>query len=156
MNGAKIKDADDDANDGYIYGGGKNANTNRTNVTITSNLDTIPNVFGGGENAGVVTANGITNSGQTFVTVAGTKIENLYGGSNQDGNINTSNITINNGTITNIFGANNAGGTTNETKIIINAGTITNTYGGGNKVDARVTNITTNGGTHGKYIWWWK
>ena len=147
MNGAKIKDAEGTENDGAIYGGGLQATTNRTNVVITSNVDTIPTVFGGGERAGVVAANDVTNSGQTFVSVAGTKINDLYGGSNQQGDITTSNITINGGTITNIYGANNKGGTTRETKININGGTITNTFGGGNEANTNITNITTNGGT---------
>ena len=147
VNGAKIKDAEEDENDGAIYGGGKQANSNQTNVTITANEDTIPNVFGGGEQAGVVVDNSVTNSGQTFVIVTGTKIENLYGGSNTSGDINTSNVTINSGTITNVYGANNAGGITRETKINVNNGTITNIFGGGNKAESRITNITTNGGT---------
>ena len=148
VTGAAIyDDAANDENDGAIYGGGRQADTNKTNVILTSNTGTIPNVFGGGEEAGVVAVGNINGSGQTYVTVSGTSIKNLFGGSNQDGDINTSNITINNGTITNVYGANNEGGTTRQTNINIHGGTITNTFGGGNEADSHVTHITMDNGT---------
>ena len=151
VNGAKITDADNDENDGAIFGAGKgtNAITNKANVTINTNTDTIPNVYGGGEAAGVTAANNISGSGQTYVIVNGTKINNLFGGS-YDSNqktIDVSNVTINSGTITNVYGANNQSGITSETKINVNNGTITNIFGGGNEADSNKTNITTNGGT---------
>ena len=151
VNGAKITDDENDDNDGAIFGAGKgtNAITNKANVTINTNANTIPNVYGGGEAAGVTAANNISGSGQTYVIVNGTKINNLFGGS-YDSNqktIDISNVTINNGTINNIYGANNQSGITSETKININNGTITNIFGGGNEANSNKTNITTNGGT---------
>ena len=153
MSGGKIYDDGNDENDdtdanndGAIYGGGYQATTNKTNVTITANAARIPNVFGGGENASVTSANGVSGSGQTNVTVSGTSIKNVFGGSNAGGDIDKSNITITAGTITNIYGANNKGGVTSETQIDINGGNITNVFGGGNEAESHKTTITTNGG----------
>ncbi len=151
VNGAKITDSDNDDNDGAIFGAGKgtNAITNKANVTINTNTDTIPNVYGGGEAAGVTAANNISGSGQTYVIVNGTNINNLFGGSydSDQKTIDVSNVTINSGTVNNVYGANNQSGITSETKINVNNGTITNIFGGGNEADSNKTNITTNGGT---------
>ena len=60
---------------------------------------------------------------------------NLYGGSNQRGDINSSNITSTAGIVNTMYGGNNIGGNTANAKITINGGIVTETlYGGGNVI----------------------
>ena len=129
---------------GTIYGGGNLVSTTTTNIDIYNHTGTITAIYGGGNNAGATTTNVDlhTRSGNNNIVVT-----NVYGGSNQSGNVNESNITIDKGTITNLYGGNNAGGKTVETNITVNAGTVTTTYGGGNEAVSDDTNIIINGGT---------
>ncbi|MBR4231151.1 MAG: hypothetical protein IKR74_03220 [Bacilli bacterium] len=129
---------------GTIYGGGNLVSTTTTNIDVYNHAGTITAIYGGGNNAGATTTNIDlhTRSGSNNIVVT-----NVYGGSNQSGNVNESNVTIDHGTVTNLYGGNNAGGKTVETNIIVNGGTVTTTYGGGNEAVSDDTNITINGGT---------
>ncbi len=129
---------------GTIYGGGNLVSTTTTNIDVYNHTGTITAIYGGGNNAGATTTNVDlhTRSGSNNIVVT-----NLYGGSNQSGNVSTSNVTVDKGTITTLYGGNNAGGKTVETNIIVNGGTITTAYGGGNVAVSDDTNITVNGGT---------
>lgn len=120
-----------------VYGG-NNAGGTTTISNVKCYSGNIVNVFGGGNRV-----NGTT----TNVESLGGIIENIYGGSNQIGNINQTNIIVNDGIITNVYGGNNAGGTTVNSNVIVNEGTITNVYGG-NNAGGTTTNAKTqtNGG----------
>lgn len=71
----------------------------------------------------------------------------IYGGNNEGGNTNESNITLNNGYAMEVYGGNNLGGTTVVTNIKFNNGTVESIYGGGNQAESTTTNIALNGGT---------
>ena len=117
-----------------IFGGGNAADSTTTNVTLSGT--TISNVYGGGNQASVTTSN-VSIGGNTTIT-------NLFGGSNVQGTVTTSNINIPfSGTapiITNIYGGNNQGGETTNANITINCGTIGYIYGGGNYASTGSTN----------------
>ena len=68
-----------------IYGGGNEAATITSNVDVYFADNVISNVFGGGKKA---------NVDDTNVNIYGSKIENVYGGSNQDGIVSNSYVTI--------------------------------------------------------------
>ena len=123
-----------------LYGGGNEVDTTETDVRIQNISNTVPAVFGGGNSAGV----GTTSVKLLSVNSANNiKITELYGGSNQTGDVTTSNVEVNHGTIGTVYGANNAGGKTSTTNVTINNGTITTIYGGGHDAQADNTNVTT-------------
>ena len=128
-----------------IYGGGNfGAVTGDTHVVLNNNDGTIPNVYGGGNQAGADN----TYINVNISAVGGATVGNLYGGSNQAGNITSTNITKNAGTVSNLYGGNNAGGTVDTTNVTINGGDITtNLFGGGNVAPVGDSNITLTNGT---------
>lgn len=94
------------------------------------------NAFGGGARADVNNAN---------ITLNGSSLINVYGGSNQDGIVSNSTVLINRGDVENVFGGNNAGGSTTNTNVSINELgklTINNVYGGSNGSGASIGNNT--------------
>lgn len=122
-----------------VYGGGNEADSTASSVTVNiENNSIITNAFGGGNKATVP----ITN-----VNLHGGQVTNIYGGSNQDGNIISSTINATGGTATNVYGGNNLGGTTANSTVNANGATISNLYGGGNEAITDVTNINLNSGT---------
>lgn len=130
-------------NQNEVYGGGKSAEVKSSTVNIKNG--TTNKVFGGGEAANVI---------QTQVNMTGGVIkQNIYGGSNTSGTVNTSNVVINNGTIHNddnnaaIYGGNNAGGSTNTANVTFNDGTADYIFGGGNKATTTTTNVLIANGT---------
>lgn len=119
-----------------VFGGGNQVDTEKAEVFLIKSANNIPNVYGGGNLAGVTNTN---------VYGQGASVQNLYGGSNQSGNVETSLVNIGSGTFGTIYGGNNAGGMTNITNITIDSGNITSAiYGGGNEADSQVSNITVN------------
>ncbi len=137
VKGAKINTA--------LYGGGNEVYTTETDVRIQNVTNTVPAVYGGGNSAGVGTSNVRLLSVNSANNI---NITDLYGGSNQTGDVTTVNIEINHGTIGTVYGSNNAGGKTSTTNITVNNGTITTLYGGGNAAQADNTNITMVNGTY--------
>ena len=122
-----------------VYGGGNAADSTATNVVVNIESNSvITNAFGGGNEAMVE---------DTHINLHGGVVTNIYGGSNQSGNITTSNITTTGGTAINVYGGNNLGGTTTNSNITVNGGSITNLYGGGNEASTGTTNINLNQGT---------
>ena len=127
-----------------LYGGGnEGAVTGDTNVLITNMSGTLPAVYGGGNKAGASDTN-ITLGDSTNGTI---NITNVYGGSNQLGNVDSSTITMNKGTVTSLYGGNNDGGTTTTTNITLNNGTVTTLFGGGNKAISGTSHVTQTGGS---------
>lgn len=124
---------------GNVYGGGNQADSTTSNVSIdSSNLN---NVIGGGKQAGVTTTN---------VNVSNNSSCNLvFGGSDQSGDVTTSDVTIDtgNGKINSVYGGNNEGGSTATSKVNINSGIINSVYGGGNQAGGDKTNVKVTGGT---------
>src|SRR5574344_153638 len=121
-----------------VFGGNDQKGTPNGTVTVTINNGNIENTYGGGNKTGVTTTN---------VYLKGGTSTDIFGGSNLQGNVNTSYITVTGGSSSNIYGGNNAGGKTNSSVININGGVIGNTYGGGKLADTGITNITLNNGT---------
>jgi len=122
-----------------VYGGGNQVYTNTTNITLVSSSDAIPRVYGGGNNAGV---------NATYIYCEGANIQEVFGGSNQNGTVENTNVYINNGTIDSAFGGNNQGGTTNNSNIYINGGTTNYVFGGNNQGGTTInSNVTSNNGT---------
>ncbi len=127
-----------------LYGGGnEGAIAGDTNVLITNMSGTLPSLFGGGNQAGATNTN-ITLGDNTSGNI---NITNVYGGSNQLGDVTKSTIEMNKGTVTNLYGGNNAGGQTSTTNITVNNGTVTTLYGGGNQAISGTSNVTQTGGT---------
>lgn len=80
-----------------IYGGGYNAETTDTNVTVRSG--TILTIYGGGYDAKTTNTN---------VTINGGTVTTLYGGGhNQGATVTNSKINIANGTLTSVYGGGN-------------------------------------------------
>lgn len=117
-----------------IYGGGKQATSDITNVNLIGG--DVTNVYGGGAEADVTVS--------TNVTINGVDPTNVYGGSNLSGTIPTSNILLQDGVVSNIYGGNNIGGTTTNTIVNLNGGMVTRVFGGGNQADVTTSNVTVN------------
>ena len=116
-----------------VYGGGNQVNTPETYIEIQKNDNEIPNVFGSGNQAGSDTTNIILNGGN---------VNTIYGGANQTGNVQNSNVKTTSGIAKIIYGGNNIGGTTNKSNVIISGGNITTAvYGGGNQVNTPETYV---------------
>ena len=124
------------ANVTNIYGG---SNTNGTVTTSNVNLvsGTTSNVFGGGNGAGVGTAN---------VNLDGMTIDTIFGGSKNAGITTNTNVQLNSGTVTNVFGGGYDTGVTNA-NVTQNGATVTNIFGGnqgGTGDGGETTNATIN------------
>ena len=167
-----------------IYLNGMTANTiyggPRTGGTVTtSNIylatGTVTDVYGGGYGGTTTTANiyldeAVLSDGQN-PTGGNANVTNIYGGSNTNGTVGTSNVNLSMGNVTNVFGGGNSAGVgtanvnldgitidtifggsknagvTTNTNVQLNSGTVTNVFGGG--YDTGVTNasVTQNGAT---------
>ena len=153
INGGNILEA--------VYGGGNQVDTNKSTLYLQKSQNQVPHIFGGGNQAGVtetyirgegVNAKNVYGGSNTNGTVQTTNIEinsgtyeNIYGGNNQGGETVTSNVTINGGTIQNVYGGNNLGGICTTANVTTKNGTITDVYGGGNQAVTNVTNVLING-----------
>lgn len=124
---------------GNLYGGGNVATTNTTHLNLIGGSPTslvtedianakFGNGFGGGKSADVTNSN---------VELKGATLNNVYGGSNQNGLVSSSDVLVSYGTVTNAFGGNNAGGSTLNASVTVNKDdsktlNLTNVYGGSN------------------------
>ena len=86
VNGAKVA---------AVYGGGNQADTDDTSVNIASANGMISEVYGGGKAANVTNAS---------VNVTGARINKVFGGSNRQGTVNNTVVTINQAQVTNTNG----------------------------------------------------
>lgn len=134
------------------YGGGNvasvgvsNNNLKGTEYTyvmpdgINSYTTVCGNAFAGGASAPVGNAN---------ITLDGSSLINVYGGSDRDNVVTTSNVNIISGETVNVFGGNNYGGSTTNSNVTINETDSFNSSG--NKVmgnNLKVTNVF--GGSNG-------
>lgn len=123
-----------------VYGG-----NNAGGATITSNISVhsgnISRLFGGGN------ATGGTN---TKVNLLGGEITEVYGGSDNSGDVTNTSITIpqnSNVIVDTLYGGNNAGGITNNANININNGSLETVYGGGNLTETINAVVDISGGT---------
>lgn len=120
-----------------IYGGGNQADTQNSNIVVNNNIDKIPNIFGGGYSASVVTS---------FINIDGGTIGTVYGGSNTNGTVPTTNVNINGGVTDTVYGGNNMGGNTITANVnVYTNGTAGDVYGGGNEAITTETKVVING-----------
>ena len=168
----------------YIYLAGMTANTiyggSKTDGTVTtSNIylakGAVTDVYGGGYGGTTTTSNIILDETALPEIHSGIEgvanVTNIYGGSNTNGTVTTSNVNLVSGNVTNVFGGGNSAGVgtanvnldgitidtifggsknagiTTNTNVVLNSGNATNVFGGG--LDASVTNakVTQNGAT---------
>lgn len=82
--------SNDDDTDNGIYGGGNQATTTETNIVIAGTNDNgITNIYAGGKSADVTS--------YTYVNVLGGKVKNTFGGSNQSGTCDWTDVIIGKG-----------------------------------------------------------
>ncbi len=129
----------------YLYGGGNKADVNTTEVTVKGGIN--GTVYGGGNAGDAVTTQVTINTSATYVVGGGqnSTTGGVYGGGNQ-GSVGTANVTMLKGSTGTIYGGGNQGETT-ETNVSITSGTVPTVYGGGNAGESGTTNVTINGGT---------
>ena len=118
-----------------IYGGGNEAESGTTNVTVTNR--SVHSVYGGGKKAGAT---------DTHVTLTGVIGDKVFGGSNVSGTVGESNVVIDTSTITKGYGGNNQGGQTTITNITSIKSTVTDLFGGGDNAYSVTSNVGVNGG----------
>lgn len=98
--------------------------------------NTCGNAFGGGARADVTNAN---------ITLNGSKLVNVYGGSNIEGIVTNANVDILKGNIYNVFGGNNEGGSTYNTYVDIKGDdnlSVRTVFGGSNGINAKINGTT--------------
>ncbi len=122
---------------GSVYGGGNKASSTTSNVKLNGSF--VSTIYGGGNEAGVTTTN---------ISLVTGEVTDVFGGSNKSGTVSTSNVTASsptNLTADNIYGGNNNGGKTEKTNIKLQGGTYNNIYGGGNNADVDYTDVYVDG-----------
>ena len=146
-----------------VFGGGNEADSTASSVTVNiKEHSDVTNAYGGGNKASVSNTNvnlinghvdnlfgGSNETGNitsSHVTVTGGTADNIYGGNNLGGSTTTSNITVSGGNVTTIYGGNNLGGTTATSNITVSGGTVSNLYGGGNEATTGTSYIYLNNG----------
>lgn len=130
-----------------VYGGGNqasiNTDTKEAKVYLLTNA-TITNAFNGGKSADLLSSG--ENDKTRAIYLQGALVKNIYGGSDTEGEVTSSNVYIETGKATNVYGGNNQGGTTINSNVNISGGITENVYGGGEKAETTSSNITTTGG----------
>ena len=124
-----------------VYGGGEKASSSTSNIQTTGG--TITNIYGGGNQAGVITTNITTNGGVIQNIFGGSNMS----GNVTDSHVTTNDGQQSSATfsIGDVYGGNNQGGITQTTDLIVNGGGVTNVYGGGNQAVSELTNVQVNG-----------
>lgn len=117
-----------------VYGGGNQANIANTTTSVIVKMysnATVSNAYNGGNNAGI---NG-TNTREIYAI--GATVGNMFGGSNNDGALQFSNVYVSDGAkIGNVFGGGNKAEITGNTNVDITDSEVTeNVYGGGNQAN---------------------
>ena len=120
---------------GAVYGGFDASGTPSSTDIVYLNGGVIGNAYGGGRNA---------SQNTTDIRLQGSTINgDLFGGSNLNGTIQTSNVTVTSGSVVNIYGGNNISGTTVNSNVNVTGGTISgDIYGGGNQAETTTTHVT--------------
>ena len=160
-----------------IYGGGNNAGVSDS-TTVEIHGGTVGEVFGGSNSSGNVpetnvtvsadgtteaydstatyTANNVAYTTETDGTVTYPtytaeimRVNNVYGGNNEGGKSNVTNVTVDGGNTNNVYGGSKGtDALAGETHVDITGGTTVNVYGGGdNAVVQGDTDVIINGGT---------
>ena len=133
---------------GNAYGGGNEDDTGTEADTVKVYLFShanVTNAFNGGKSANLVTSG--TNDTTRAIYLKGGYAENIFGGSDTDGEVTASHVYIESGTATNVYGGNNKGGQTAESFVYIQGATVTNVYGGGYLATTPTTNVSLTAGT---------
>ncbi len=127
-------------NVGAVYGGFDASGSPTAGDVVYLTDGIIGNAYGGGRNASQAT---------TDIRLQGADVTgDLFGGSNLNGTINTSNVTVTSGTVSNIYGGNNIDGTTVTSNVNVTGGDISgDIYGGGNKASTTTSNVVITGTT---------
>ncbi len=152
-----------DAKIGNVYGGGNEADSLSSNVTVyVKDKSNITNVFGGGNLATVSNTNVYLQGGTATNTFGGSNksgadvtniylqngnFTNIYGGSNELGEVLATNITLTGGRATTVYGGNNIGGKTINSNVLLNGSNVDTIYGGGNEAQTTTTIVNINNGT---------
>lgn len=115
-----------------VYGGGNAATVANTTTSVVVKMyehAIVDNAYNGGNSAGI---NG-TNTREIYAI--GASVNNLFGGSNNKGDLQFSNVYVSDGAkIGNVFGGGDQAAITSYTNIDITNSEVTqNVYGGGNK-----------------------
>ena len=123
-------------NIGNVFGANDAAGIPNGDITINLNNGTVGYVYGGGNKAGAHT---------NHVYLKGSTVTTIFGGSNESGNVDESNVITSGGKVETIFGGNNSGGETTTSNVTINGATITKyVYGGGRLATTGTTNVELN------------
>ncbi len=130
-------------NIGTLYGGCRNNGTMYGVITANLNSGIIGDAYGGSYQSDISESN---------INLLGATVNNLYGGSNQNGTANITNVTVRDGNVVNVYGGNNTGGKTKQTNVTVTSknvyGTIYNptitgnVYAGGRLSDSDEANLT--------------
>lgn len=143
-----------------VFGGAHRDGTNYENTKITMNGGTVKNVFGGGlHESNVGTADVTINGGKITVSVTGGGA-NIFANSdacadstrpaeNSLTRVNTSNVTINNGTVNLLYGGGEGYSYTGTANTKINGGTFDYVTAGGSNGYTGNANIKVTSGTIG-------
>lgn len=122
--------------------GGNNEGGKSENTNIFLKGGKSQNVYGGSNR---------TDAGNTNIYSEGGEVLNIYGGSNIEGNVANSKIILNSEDEKYknalVFGGNNEGGLTNTSNISMLRGYIKSIYGGSNKTDIKKSNVEVKHGT---------
>ena len=143
VNGGTITVTINDGDISKVYGGHDQAGSYSANDYVILNGGIIDEVYGGGNRSSVTTTN---------VTLNGSEVGSLYGGSNVLGGVSTANVTITSGEVGEVYGGNNVGGNC-VTTIVHVEGTAEVTgaiYGGGKSVSTTSTMVDLYSATGGR------
>ena len=121
---------------GSVFGGNDANGIPDGSVYVYLNGGEVGDAFGGGNDSSVT----ITN-----IYLQGTKVTNLYGGSNSSGDVTKSNVFVKSGEVIDVYGGNNSGGTVTDSHVVVTGAKITGgVYGGGNQADITNTVVDIN------------
>ena len=133
-----------------IYGGSKNQNNIDTDKFEENSYITIGSTEGSPIIYNTIYGGGINDKlNSTNIEVIGNNRNSylkIYGASNANSVIKTSNITTNGGYISEIYGSGNTVGSVDTTNITLDRSTVQNVYGAGNRNSAKTTNIIAKSG----------
>ena len=133
-----------------IYGGSKNQNNIDTDKFEENSYITIGSTEGSPIIYNTIYGGGINDKlNSTNIEVIGNNRNSylkIYGASNANSVIKTSNITTNGGYIAEIYGSGNTVGSVDTTNITLDRSTVQNVYGAGNRNSAKITNIIAKSG----------
>lgn len=116
-----------------VFAGGNEADSTAASATLNIEAySDIDEAYGGGNEAAVP---------NTIVNLKGGHADDVFGGSNQSGNITTTTISITGGDYDNVYGGNNLGGSVGASSIEVTGGHVDNLYGGGKQATIGTTYI---------------